>query len=501
MQRGSRGVTRRAFFQQTGAAATAAGLSSCALFAKGEKPPNVLFVFGDQHRASALEIASGDRDIHTPHFNDFAREGLRLEACVSNTPACYPYRASLMTGKHCHHTGVITDRVHPEPDKHAFLAKHLRKSGYACGYVGKWQLGPTDAKPGDPARLGFDDGFDCATAAEEENWMKGRGFHGPRGDVDLAIDFLKQQSQADPWCLFLSWGTPHDPFAAAMERAAYYLERDEIQLHPNVPKGVASEFAQTFLPHYYGLIDGMDAEWGRLMREVDRLGFTGDTIVVYSSDHGEMMGSQGLTFKRWPYRESTQVPFLIRWPERIRANSTLSMPFGAPDVFPTLAGLAGVGVPGGLDGLDLSAAFQGQTGAVEQECAYMSMPHGYVPWPGWRGVRTERHVYARTESAPWLLFDLKDDPYEQHNLVDEKPALRGELDGLLMETMTSLGDSWRGEGEPGEEKVGDWAEWAPGGSRQLDQICGGDYPGRQIDVKDVAAWRRRMIQSIGASEL
>ena len=206
--------------------------------------------------------------------------------------------------------------------------------------------------------------------------------------------------------------------------------------------------------HYYGLISQVDAEFGRLIEALKECNQAEKTIVVFTSDHGEMLGSQGLYSKHWPYRESSEVPFLIRWPGQIEANSTMGMPLGSPDIFPTLCGLAGINLSEMLDGVDCSATVLG--GKPAQESVYLAMQHGYVAWPGWRGLRTERYNYARTEDNPWVLFDLENDPFEETNLVGQNGRLVAEMDALLLDTMSACGDSWRGT----SQQLGDWDLWA-----------------------------------------
>ena len=286
-------------------------------------------------------------------------------------------------------------------------------------------------------------------------------------ETNRAIDFINRQDGDTPWCLFLSWYPPHPPLVAPARYVEPYLDR-ELAKHPTTYKlfhdeemaGLASNYA-----HYYGLISQVDAEFGRLMQALQECGQAEDTIVVFTSDHGEMLGSQGLYSKHWPYRESSGVPFLIRWPGKIEANSTLGMPFGTPDIFPTLCGLAGIDAPQGLDGVDCATALRG--GKPAQDWVYLAMQHGYVTWPGWRGIRTERYSYARTEDAPWILFDLDNDPFEENNLVGRNQGLVAEMDALLLETMSGCGDSWRGT----EERLGDWDLWA--GRRQRSGGRGG----------------------------
>jgi arylsulfatase A-like enzyme len=147
------------------------------------------------------------------------------------------------------------------------------------------------------------------------------------------------------------------------------------------------------------------------------------------------------------------------------------MPFGTQDVFPTLCGLAGLDVPEGLDGQDCSAAFVG--GESVQDHVYLSMHHAFVPWPGWRGIRTERYNYARTEDGPWILFDVENDLFEKHNLVGENAELVAEMDTLLLKAMADCGDTWRGV----DQKRGDWEGWL--GPKQSSQGVGAVYPGSE----------------------
>jgi arylsulfatase A-like enzyme len=202
-------------------------------------------------------------------------------------------------------------------------------------------------------------------------------------------------------------------------------------------------YARENLPLYYGLIEALDHEFGRLMRALDELGLSDDTLVVYTSDHGNMHGSMGSMGKEQPWVEASQVPLLMRWPGRIEAGSELGMPFGAPDILPSLAGLAGLPAPGGLDGLDLSPALLGRPGAPRREAALLANHLSRaIPWPGWRGVRTERYLYARTQDKKWMLYDLQNDPFEMEDLLWEDRSLRRELDALTLELMARSGDGW-----------------------------------------------------------
>lgn len=431
------------------------------------RKPNVLYVFSDQQRASAIGCAQGDEDLETPNFDALAGEGMRLESAVSNSPVCTPYRAMLMTGLYGHHTGVTTNNCYPDLSRHPHIGRTFSDAGYRCGYIGKWHLGEeVRLDAGHAMRLGFDDEWFVPLKGRHNNPNRehainsretevGEGLDRTEAETNRAIDFINRQDGDKPWCLFVSWYPPHPPLEAPSRYVGPYLDRD-LRKHPTTWKLVHEEEIALLngnYAHYYGLIAQLDAEIGRLMDALTESGQAENTIVVFTSDHGEMLGSQGLYSKHWPYRESSQVPFLVRWPGKIEADCTLGMPFGTPDIFPTLCGLAGIEVPEGLDGVDCSRAFLG--GQPPRESAYLMMQHGYVPWPGWRGLRTQRYNYARTESAPWILFDLDNDPFEERNLVGQDERLVAEMDAMLLETMSDCGDSWRGT----SQQLGDWDLW------------------------------------------
>ena len=437
--------------------------------------PNVLFVFSDQQRASAVGCSYGDEDLRTPNLDALAGAGMQLEAAVSNTPVCTPYRSMLMTGLYGHHTRVTTNNCYPDLSRHPHIGRTFGDAGYRCGYIGKWHLGEeVRLDAGHAMRLGFDAEWFVPLKGRHNNPNRdhainsretevGEGLDRTEAETNRAIDFINRQDGDTPWCLFVSWYPPHPPLESPERYVRPYLDRD-LSKHPTTWKLFHEDELAVLnddYAHYYGLISQIDAEFGRLMQALTERGQAENTIVVFTSDHGEMLGSQGLYSKHWPHRESSHVPFLIRWPGRIKADCTFGMPFGTPDIFPTLCGLVGIDVPEGLDGLDCSSAFLG--GVPTQESVYLTMHHGYVAWPGWRGLRTQRYNYARTENGPWILFDLKNDPFEERNLVGQDERLVAEMDMLLLAAMSDCGDSWRGV----SQQLGDWDLW-PGRSQRSD---------------------------------
>lgn len=468
----------------SGAGEASAPESSAAPVPGGGARPDILLVLSDAHRASALGCAVGAREaVLTPRFDAFAAQGLHLSSAVSSTPLCRPYRASLMSGAFSHHTGLVTNNRHPlnvgvsgsqwEPGRMGLttLGRAFREAGYGCGYVGKWHLGEVQTASGDPRRLGFDEAWTvCARTPRDEqemsahdywNWKYVTGEHeGFEGggqfraelETDLVIDLLARRAEeraaaaargepGRPWLLVLSWGPPHDPFTPPPG----FAPQGPIELPPNVRDAASRAWAAENLPLYYGLVHVLDAQFGRLLDALARHGAEDRTLVIYTSDHGSMLGSQDSQGKEQPWSASTHVPFLLRWPDGLPGGRVLDAPLGTPDILPTLCGLAGLPAPAAVDGADRSAWLRGEDSAPAREAVLLQCLHSRaIEWPGWRGVRTASHLYARTKDTRWILHDLREDPWELHNLVREEAGreLRRDLDARLEALMEAAGDSW-----------------------------------------------------------
>jgi len=252
-----------------------------------------------------------------------------------------------------------------------------------------------------------------------------------------------------------------------------------VKLPPNVDKGIGY-IRNKFLPDYYGLIESLDIEFIRILKALKDAGVADDTIVCYSSDHGDMSGAHGLCAKRFPYRNSSHVPFLIRYPRAIKAGKVIGDPFNTPDIYPSLAGFCDVKVPAGLDGLDYSSFFTGRATKPPRDCSYLEMHYGYVTWPGWRALRTSEYLYASTKHGPWMLYDVNRDPHELNNLVESagSKALVADMDKRLTALMKETGDSWKMSCA-----TGDQAKWSSHKAKLADQDLGGTWPGFDSDDK------------------
>jgi arylsulfatase A-like enzyme len=253
--------------------------------------------------------------------------------------------------------------------------------------------------------------------------------------------------------LFLSWGPPHDPYQTAPARFRALFKPEDIQLRPNVPEALAGQ-AREKLAGYYAHGAALDACFGQLLDTLARTGQDRDTIVIFTSDHGDLAGSQGLWNKQWPHEESIRVPFLMRLPASREAR-TVDLLLDAPDLMPTLLALCGAPVPPGLEGRDFSEVLLGREPADPATDAVLAC---YTPFHqmlrktgGWeyRGLRTLRYTYVINPQGPWFLFDNEADPFQLRNLVNtpETAAIQAALDRRLRERLKALRDPF----EPGPD--------------------------------------------------
>ncbi len=239
-------------------------------------------------------------------------------------------------------------------------------------------------------------------------------------------------------------GPPHDPYGAPEKYAKLY-DPAKLHMRPNwqegTPGGGRAEIAA-----YDAAITAIDEQVGRLLDALEKSGRAEDTIVVFTSDHGDMLGSHGQRLKRKPWEESIRVPGIVRWPGRVAAGGTSDALVTHVDLAPTLLALCGLPVPAEMQGSDLSGVVLGRSDRGP-DAAFLQI---FVPFTGdgtfqpWRGIRTDRFLYARTEAEPWLLYDLKNDPYELKNLAQDpaRADLRAAMEAKLASWMKRTGDSW-----------------------------------------------------------
>ena len=442
--------------------------------------PNLIYVFADQLRYQSCGYA-GDNKALTPNIDHLATKGVNFYNAVSGSPMCAPYRASLFTGKYVSSTGMAINELRMNPN-HDCFGHVLHRNGYQTSYIGKWhlwanQLGKHhDSQnsyiPPGPYRLGFDGEwsaynfhhtyFDTYYHTDSPEKITIQGYE-PDGQTDLAIEYLERASkEADPFALFLSIGTPHDPWNENNVPPEYYdMFRDvEFSLPPNYrdendPYGdswaMMSDTERTKIPEwmqvYYAMTTNLDWNIGRLVNAVENLGLNDDTIFVFTSDHGEMFGSQGRKAKNIFYEESVRIPFLIRWDNQISNGLTTDVCLNTPDIMPTLLSMMDLPIPEDVEGTDMSPAAFNQS-FDEPAAAFMQGMGCTAKWEDgheWRALRTKQHTYAvhRPDGCE-KLFDNLSDPYQTINLIGKPHAasIRDELHEMLKQRMESLNDTF-----------------------------------------------------------
>lgn len=427
--------------------------------------PNLLFVFGDQWRAQAFGYA-GDPNVRTPNVDAFAGQSVNFTNAVSGCPVCSPYRASLLTGQRPLTHGVFVNDRPMEP-KGQTLGEAFKAGGYQTAWIGKWHVDGRGRSAFIPPerRRDFEywrvmecthDYLNSHYYGDGPEMLTWNGYDAEAQTTE-AQNFLRGRDTARPFAMFLSWGPPHDPFHAIPARYKDLYEPANFVLRGNIAPPLHPA-ARDALHGYYAHCSALDECFGRLLATLHELHLEQDTIVVFTSDHGEMAYSQSsFAHKQQPWQESIRVPLLIRVPG-IGAGRRLDL-IDAPDLMPTLLSLCGLPTPPSAEGIDLSqsvTAGDQHPGRAVVLSNYFCF-HEWVPMRGareFRGIYTGQYTYVRDRSGPWLLFDNVADPYQLRELsrASKWRDLRDSLDARLDCELAAIGDEFL----PGEELLRRW---------------------------------------------
>ena len=459
----NRSISRREFLERGVCAGTAWSLavSGRGLQRPNRGPkvkPNIVFVLTDQWRAQALGYA-GDPNVKTPHLDALAARSVNFQTAVSVSPVCTPYRASLMTGKYPLSTGMFMNDLYL-PSQELCMAEIFKEAGYDTGYIGKWHLdghGRDTYIPRD-RRQGFDHWqvLECTHAYNESYYYAGddtkkRKWNGYDAypQTAEAQAYIRAHAEGDkPFLLVMAYGGPHFPHHTAPEELKALYPPGSLELRPNVPeewKDRARKEAQG----YYAHCTALDNCINDLYSTLEETGVADNTIFVFTSDHGEMMGSQGQPprQKQRPWDESILVPFLMRYPAAGAGRGRkVTTPLNTPDILPTLLSLAGVEIPDSVEGKDISRLVLSGKGQEDRAVLFMNVsPFGAGDRKGFRGIRTTRYTYVRDSDGPWLMYDNETDPYQMTNLLDkpEHAALQKTLEDTLQSKLEQTGDELR----------------------------------------------------------
>ncbi len=454
--------------------------------------PNIVFICTDQQRFDSLGCYGNEMAI-TPHIDQLAEEGVLFEQCYVQSPVCSPSRASLLTGKYVHNHGLWSNGV-ALPSHHPLFTKALADAGYDCGLVGKWHLAACYGGRTEPR---LDDGFRVfewahdPTHGSQENayhrWLEenhhelweravangpGRPAHEPvlfdtmptethysHWVGERSIEFLRdERHNEEPFFLWVNFFDPHHPFVAPQE----YMDRfdrdtlpspigsaDDLSKEPAVLweahlksyAGAARGFAEyspeeirDVLVANYAMVSLIDDEVGRILSTLEELGMTEDTLVIFTSDHGEMQGDHGILLKGpMMYEGAVHTPLVMRWPVALPKARRVESLVEWIDLNSTLMEASGLPPIPGDQGQSLLPLARGDADASKRGwaiCEYRDSGHPYEPPVHTTMLREGDYKLIVFHGNPATdrvrdgqLYDLAIDPNEMNNLWHDEAYL------------------------------------------------------------------------------
>lgn len=421
--------------------------------------PNILFLCSDQHQAKAMGCA-GHVDVFTPNLDKLATSSQRFDHAYCQSPVCVPARGSIITGlyPHAHGARILKDAL---PTHVKTIAHHFSANGYQTAAIGKMHFVDETQKHGFDYRIHSGDFRKTLTDAEYQTLREDQG---GAGDIigrpshlparffqdtyfaDQTIQYLKQERDPNrPFCLWSSYVMPHTPLVPMRQYFDQY-DPPTLTLPPRAQNPLQTGFEghlirakergwydqtdrelQQSLAGYYGNITQMDACIGRVLDTLETEGLSQNTIVVYTSDHGEMAGAHRMWTKHNMYEQSVNVPLLIRLPDHTNTNTVNSDLIEHIDLYPTLSDLCNLPAPPNIHGQSFAPLLRGEP--------YTPRPHVYSEYDFCHNVFTQDNRYIgkppilmiRTKNwklnyLSWSqseLFDLQNDPHEFTNVIHD----------------------------------------------------------------------------------
>lgn len=465
-------MTRRQFAGVLGGAAAQAGAAPARW--------NLLILTNDQHRADGLGCM-GNKVIKTPNIDRLAEEGVLFERHFVQCPQCVPSRAALHTGRYPHVNRTPTNLYRLAPGEQT-LASILAQNGYHTATVGELPFAPTKFLGGFQTVVASDPEYH---AFQEKHGWRGKNLTPERAallreheersrrqfqaspvpwpaELDetafhagKAIEFLRE-NQDRPFFLHVNFRRPHHPFdppppydrmyeGAAFPRS-HRREGEMDNKPPGQRKALENSVGfdlRTMTDRdldrikccYYGMISEQDHYIGRILAELKRLGLQDRTLVIFNSDHGEMLGDHGLLFKGgYFYDEVVHVPLILRAPGRLPAGKRITALAEEIDVLPTILEMLDIKVPEGVQGRSLLALIEGKSRPAQAV---------HAEFPAIKMIRTESWKLVHYVRAPHgELYDLQEDPHELYNRFDDPGAAkaRQEMQAALADWLINSQD-------------------------------------------------------------
>ncbi|MHC4241730.1 MAG: sulfatase family protein [Planctomycetota bacterium] len=488
-------MDRRKFLKEFGAVVTVACTSGlwAAQRAEKRKVPNILYIMSDDHAAHAISAYKSRlaKIAPTPNIDRLANEGILFENCFCTNSICVPSRATILTGQYSQTNGALDLGGRLEPQRQ-YLPRLMKQAGYETAMIGKWHLKQEPAFDYYCVLPGQGSYFNPILRESGGQWPKNEkrfasydSHHSSDVITNTSLKWLKGRDTSKPFFLMHHYKAPHDNFENA-ERYDWLFEyvdipepaslwqqpkhgskategtgtsigkrnkRRNMGHHMFVDQSLSDErykrtAYQRYLKKYLRCVRGVDDNLGRLFKYLDDSGQINNTVIIYTSDQGMMLGEHDYIDKRWMYEESMRMPFLVRYPGMIKPGTRTDEIINNTDFAPTILALAGVKAPGYMQGRSFVPLLQGKTPADWPRSTYyrywMHMAHHDNP--AHFGVRTKEYKlmffygqnYKKGGQKPtrpgWELYDMKNDPYEMNNLYG-KPKYTAVIKGLKAELM------------------------------------------------------------------
>ena len=470
--------------------------------------PNVLFVLPDEFRKDAIGCMKKD-PVHTPNIDQFVSESMSFPNAVSTYPVCSPYRGQLFTGCYPFSNGVVGNCNTSTASFGVYLTSRktclsdlFHEAGYDCGYVGKWHLSAPEPKdfPYLEPRREDNKVWDAYTPVSQRHHFRfwysygcnDQHFHphywynddpvekvqkveewSPIHEADMVIRYLenKDHSMRDPdkpFLLFWAPNPPHMPFDQVPEKYKKPYEDkpvEDLLISPNAKPehtppasydfsgkdyGALYQTARESVKNYFSCVTGIDDQFGRILQTLKQSGLEENTIVIFTSDHGELMGSHSLMYKGEWYRECYEVPFFIRWPNHITPGSSCPAFLNPPDIMPTLLELCGLSslIPPSIEGSSRAGWIHSTMDSSFSSDKSLDRGEGFYnnPQLNARGICDEHFMLVvfrdRYDRETYLLYDQIHDPFQLQNCADSHPTVIAQMRLRLDEWLKRTNDLW-----------------------------------------------------------
>jgi len=453
--------------------ASACGLDALDSFAQQlnqqTRRPNIVCFLGEGLRWDELS-STGNKLVHTPNMDRIGREGCAFRNAFVVNALCLPSRATMLTGMYSHTTGAVSNVEGKIPERFPLVSDLLQKAGYETAFIGKSHIEGALMEHNWDYYFGFVGQADYyrpkITEGVRGKYGPAKLYEGEYVDTRLTQKAIKwlQQKRDKPFCLFLWFYAPHAPFYRPKDMVNDFngvpipkpkTFDENLTGYPGKPRAVADAdnkigYSEVFSDdprsleelvkdHYVGVQDN-DRNVGAVWQELERQNIANNTSVLLSSDHGFFLGEHHLYDKRLMYEPSIRVPMMVRCPGRVREGTTSDEMVLNLDLAPTLLDIAGVPVPGEMQGKSMMPLAEGKTDPGWRK----DWLYEYYEYPGFenvrpcRGVRTERYklIHFFIEPQEFELYDLQTDPDEMNNLYG-KPEYE-ELTKHLKERLAAL---------------------------------------------------------------